>query len=258
VKLAEWADGCALVKDPQRDDPVYYYARSDDLTSAVGFIVEPLHQEESRPNVTMSLAPGHRERANQLPLAARRTLFLRVFQTLVRQYPHWTSIKWKSDDSDREIAAELSAVMAQLGFRRSPDSSPHRPVWERQAGPSPTDDRKAADGSSPRALSIWLRLVAIFLVTIGVRAIVSRVIGEAVPILELVVSALAIPAGIAIWTRWRHAFMLTTASLALYTAATFLSLPPGTAAPERVKAALLCLTPYGVLLWRRRELEPTE
>jgi hypothetical protein len=310
VTLARWDDGYVLMQDSQRDDPVYYYAqRPDDVSAAIGFVVEPVFQEESRPNVTISFASGdHRARAGRLQSAARRILFVRVLQTLVAKYPHWTSIKWKTEDGDRDVAAELSAVMAQLGFRRTPDSSPHRPVWERPLPtPRPTVPDATLDISGERKLSLWLRLVALFLVWIGTRGFFFLLIGEENPhyrmlteagfgpaiwISELIVSTLAIAAGVAIWTRWRQAFMLATAALALYTAATFVGLQQASAQPERAKAAyaesrlarglpvpqdrldemfspggmravwitgmVMCLTPYGVLLWRRRELEPEE
>jgi hypothetical protein len=235
-------------------------------------------------------------------------VFLRVLQTLAKKYPHWTSVKWKTDDGDRDVAAELNAVMAQLGFRRSLESSPHRPVWERDPIAPPAASRvDVIDLSDPRKLSLWLRVVALFLIWIGMRGFFFLLIGEINPqyrmlteagygpaiwVSEVIVSALAIAAGVAIWTRWRHAFMLATAALALYTAGTFVGLQQATAQPERAKAAyaegresrglpvpqdrldamfspaglrvvwatgaVMCLAPYGILLWRRRELEPGE
>jgi hypothetical protein len=198
--------------------------------------------------------------------------------------------------------------MAQVGFRRSPDSSPHRPIWEREAPDSAlhsnTDSIETTDS---RTLSLWLRLVAIFLAWVGTRGFFFLLIGEINPqyrmlteagfgraiwISEVIVSTITIAASVAIWTRWRHAFMLATAALALYTAGTFVGLQQATAQPERAKAAyaesriarglpvpqdrldamfspaglrtvwitgaVLCLLPYGVLLWRRRELERSE
>jgi hypothetical protein len=166
---------------------------------------------------------------------------------------------------------------------------------------------RVLDLSGSSKLSLWLRLVALFLVWIGTRGFFFLLIGEVNPqyrmlteagygpaiwISEVIVSVLAIAGGVAIWTRWRHAFMLATAALALYTAATFVGLQQASAQPERAKAAyaegrlarglpvpqdrldemfspaglrlvwitglVMCLTPYGILLWRRRELEPDE
>jgi hypothetical protein len=162
------------------------------------------------------------------------------------------------------------------------------------------DDRM----TGPRRRSIWIRYVEVFLIWVGARAIYNLVlylidpnyraaIGSALlVVLEGLFGALALGAAVSIYLRFRHALMMSTAALALYTGITAAevfnapaNLPAARAAykasreargvpvsEERldlmfsadslrmlwVIAALLCIPPYVILLWRKHELEPVD
>jgi hypothetical protein len=156
-----------------------------------------------------------------------------------------------------------------------------------------------------RTQSRWIRFVALFLLWVGGRAIFnivlfqtdpdfraaqSAVFGPAFVVWELVSGVLGIGAGVAIYLRLRHALMMATAALALYTGLgameiqhTASNLPAARAAykvnreargvpvaDERLDAmfspatipvlwvawAAFCVPPYLILLWKKHELEP--
>jgi hypothetical protein len=120
----------------------------------------------------------------------------------------------------------------------------------------------------------------------------SAAFGPFFAVSESVSAVLCIGAGVAIATRFKHALMMATAALALMTGLGMSALFDATAdlpalraayeasldargatvpddrldmmfAPEMVPYVrgigfLLCLTPYAILLWRKRELEPVD
>jgi hypothetical protein len=153
--------------------------------------------------------------------------------------------------------------------------------------------------------SRWIAFVELFLLWTGGRAIYTAVLYEldpnyrvaAVagygPVLlggEVLFGVLAIGAAVAIYVRYRHALMMATAALGLYTALSSVGILQATtdlpAAREAYKAsreargfpvteerldmmfrpesipmlwviaAALCIPPYVILLWRRHELNP--
>ena len=160
---------------------------------------------------------------------------------------------------------------------------------------------------APRKRSWWIRFVEIFLLWIGGRAIFFSVLTVIDPnfrralgfdywqvllAVDVLFGILALGAGVAIYLRYRHALMMATAALAIYTGSTIFevvrtssNLPAAREAyrasrearglpirerqldqlfsPEAmpmlwVTAAVLCIPPYVILLWRKHELEPTD
>lgn len=153
--------------------------------------------------------------------------------------------------------------------------------------------------------SRWIRFVTLFLFWVGGRSVLSVVLflidpnfqnaynagpGPVLVIIEALFAFLAFGAGVAIYARYRHALMMATAALALYTGLNVVSilqassnLPAARAAyqasreargvslsEERLDvmfsanaipvlwlmAVLLCVPPFAILLWRQDELKP--
>ena len=155
--------------------------------------------------------------------------------------------------------------------------------------------------------SRWIAFVEIFLMWTGARSIYSAVLyqidpnyrvatvagyGTVVVAAEGLLGVIAIGAAVAIYLRYRHALMMATAALALYTGLTLVgvlqtsaNLPaareaykasrearglPVTAeqldrlfSPESIAmlwviAAVRCIPPYVILVWRKHELDPQD
>jgi hypothetical protein len=158
---------------------------------------------------------------------------------------------------------------------------------------------------APRSWWIWF--VETFLLWIGGRSIYFAVLSDLDPnyrmamesgfgpqlvVVEILFGILAIGAGVAIYLRYKHALMMATAALAIYTGLNVAQLWQSAnnlpAFREAYKAsrdarglpiteerldmmfspeampmlwivlALLCIPPYVILLWRKHELEPVE
>ena len=162
----------------------------------------------------------------------------------------------------------------------------------------------ADDARPARQPSWWIRFVEIFLLWTGGRAVLTIVLLQLDPayraaidgpfmlVAEAVYAFLAIGAAVAIHTRFRHALMMATAALAIYTGIavagvleTTSDLPGARAAYKASREARglpvtdeqldrlfspevvpylwavgvgLCIPPYLILLWRKHELEPIE
>jgi hypothetical protein len=160
---------------------------------------------------------------------------------------------------------------------------------------------------TPEKQSRWIRFVELFLLWLGGRSVFNVVLYQMDPnfraandggfgpflvIAEALLAFLAFGAAVAIFVRYRHALMMGTAALALYTGLSVAgimqlssNLPAAREAykasreargvplsDERLDAmfspvmipflwltaAALCIPPYAILVWRKHELEPVD
>lgn len=126
MQLSKWDDGFRIDTDPRREDPLFYYRRGEEWSSAIGVQVDPAYEEHQAAEVVVRVFPQHKALLAHFSDEEVEVLYGRIVKSLLKEYPNWLVVK-----VEFPYTASVTQAFCTAGFTMSEDANVKWQHWHR-------------------------------------------------------------------------------------------------------------------------------